>query len=91
MTTTKTCPTCGHSETQHPGEYVRPSDVARMAGVTPATVTNWTRRHADFPAPVGRTNRGPVFLRSEVARWLDARPNVAGVTFRVIRGRVVPI
>lgn len=44
------------------------ADIARKAGVNRAAVTNWIKRHADFPAPVGEH-----FRQSQVLAWLDAR------------------
>jgi len=49
------------------------ADIARLAGVTRATVSNWRRRHPDFPEPSGGTDASPVYDRSEVEAWLDAR------------------
>jgi SAM-dependent methyltransferase/predicted DNA-binding transcriptional regulator AlpA len=45
-------------------------EIARVAGVARGTVSDWRRRHADFPAPVSGTGRGPVFSRAEVEAWL---------------------
>ena len=58
---------------------VTAADIARLAGVTRGTVSNWRRRHADFPAPVGGTDASPAFDRAQVERWLadrDALPEV---------------
>jgi hypothetical protein len=41
-------------------------EIARVAGVALGTVSHWRRRHADFPAPVSGTGRGPVFNQAEV-------------------------
>lgn len=49
------------------------ADIARLAGVTRATVSNWRRRHADFPAPSGGTDASPTYDRDEVEAWLAAR------------------
>ena len=54
------------------------SDIARMAGVKRPAVTNWERRHADFPAPVGGREEGEAeevdtFRADEVLRWLSGR------------------
>lgn len=49
------------------------ADIARLAGVTRATVSNWRRRHADFPAPSGGTDASPGYERDEVEAWLAAR------------------
>jgi SAM-dependent methyltransferase len=45
-------------------------EIARVAGVARGTVSDWRRRHADFPAPVSGAGRGPVFNRAEVEAWL---------------------
>ena len=51
---------------------VTSADIARLAGVRPAAVSNWRRRHDDFPAPVGGTDRSPRFDLAEVEAWLAA-------------------
>jgi SAM-dependent methyltransferase len=49
------------------------ADIARLAGVTRATVSNWRRRHADFPVPSGGTDASPAYDRNEVEAWLAER------------------
>lgn len=50
---------------------VAAAEIARLAGVTRATVSNWRRRHADFPAPAsGGTETRPVFDLVAVQEWL---------------------
>ncbi|RFS82882.1 SAM-dependent methyltransferase [Actinomadura spongiicola] len=49
---------------------VTAGDIARLAGVGRATVSNWRRRHADFPAPVGGTATSPLFSLADVEDWL---------------------
>ncbi|MET0134847.1 MAG: N-6 DNA methylase [Kibdelosporangium sp.] len=49
---------------------VTAADIARLAGVGRAAVSNWRRRYEDFPAPVGGTPNSPLFTLSEVERWL---------------------
>ncbi|MEV1064704.1 N-6 DNA methylase [Streptomyces sp. NPDC050263] len=48
------------------------SDIARLAGVKRPAVTNWERRHTDFPAPVegGDLDR---FRADQVLEWLSGR------------------
>ncbi|GAA1740506.1 N-6 DNA methylase [Luedemannella helvata] len=46
------------------------SGIARLAGVGRAAVSNWRRRYADFPAPVGGTPASPYFDAREVDQWL---------------------
>ncbi len=50
---------------------VPPAEIARMAGVTRAAVSNWRRRHPDFPEPMGGTASAPLFALPEVRRWLE--------------------
>jgi transposase-like protein len=52
---------------------VTAADIARLAGVTRGTVSNWRRRHQDFPAPVGGTDASPAYDRAGVEAWLEAR------------------
>ncbi|MFJ5225118.1 N-6 DNA methylase [Streptomyces sp. NPDC088400] len=47
------------------------SEIARLAGVTRAAVSNWRRRYEDFPAPAGGSTSGPLFVLAEVQAWLD--------------------
>lgn len=49
------------------------AEVARLAQVRPATVSNWRRRHPDFPKPVGGTASRALFSHDEVVAWLDER------------------
>ncbi|MBX7106674.1 MAG: N-6 DNA methylase [Gemmataceae bacterium] len=51
-----------------------PSDIADLAGVSRAAVSNWRRRESEFPEPVGGTKANPLFNREEVENWLKARP-----------------
>ncbi|WP_229403578.1 HsdM family class I SAM-dependent methyltransferase [Micromonospora okii] len=46
------------------------SGIARLADVGRAAVSNWRRRYADFPAPVGGTPASPLFDAGEVEAWL---------------------
>jgi chromosome partitioning protein len=46
------------------------AEIAQIAGVTPAAVSNWRSRFADFPTPIANLRAGPVFDRNQVRRWL---------------------
>ncbi|HWG98135.1 MAG TPA: N-6 DNA methylase [Pilimelia sp.] len=46
------------------------SGIARLANVGRAAVSNWRRRYADFPAPVGGTPTSPLFDARAVEEWL---------------------
>ncbi|MEE1816596.1 N-6 DNA methylase [Streptomyces sp. SP18ES09] len=56
--------------------------MARLAGVGRAAVSNWRRRHADFPRPVGGTESSPSFALADVERWLRAQGKLAEVPLR---------
>ncbi|MCF3963345.1 SAM-dependent methyltransferase, partial [Streptomyces fuscigenes] len=58
---------------------VTAAGIARLAGVGRAAVSNWRRRHADFPQPVGGTETSPSFALSDVERWLRAQGKLAAV------------
>ena len=51
---------------------VSSAQVAGFAGVARAAVTQWRKRHPDFPAPVGEN--GDRFDLGDVIGWLDGRP-----------------
>ncbi|MGY4999821.1 HsdM family class I SAM-dependent methyltransferase [Streptomyces griseus] len=53
------------------GAMVTAAEIARIAGVGPAAVSNWRKRHPDFPAPAGGTASSPQFSLDEVTAWLD--------------------
>lgn len=46
------------------------AQIARLAGVGRAAVSNWRKRHADFPAPVAGTAASPEFDLAQVEGWL---------------------
>lgn len=62
-------------------DVVTAADIARLAGVTRATVSNWRRRHADFPDPSGGTAASPAYSRTEVERWLAGRGALPEMSF----------
>jgi hypothetical protein len=53
--------------------HVTAAEISRIAGVTRATVSNWRRRHTDFPAPSGGTETSPLYDLGAVRAWLGAR------------------
>lgn len=64
------------------GTEVTAADIARLAGVGRAAVSNWRRRHADFPKPVGGTETSPAFALSEVEEWLRDQGKLAEVPLK---------
>ncbi|MFH8403639.1 N-6 DNA methylase [Streptomyces sp. NPDC018019] len=61
---------------------VTAAGIARLAGVGRAAVSNWRRRHADFPKPVGGTETSPAFALAEVEQWLREQGKLAEVPLR---------
>ncbi|WP_420615957.1 N-6 DNA methylase [Candidatus Palauibacter sp.] len=52
-------------------DRVSVSEVAAMAGVGPSAVSNWRKRHPDFPRPRGDSSAGSVtFQYGEILAWL---------------------
>ncbi|MEU1462567.1 N-6 DNA methylase [Streptomyces sp. NPDC005727] len=47
------------------------AEIARLAGVTRAAVSNWRRRYDDFPAPAGGAANSPLYALADVQEWLD--------------------
>ncbi|MFF3963018.1 N-6 DNA methylase [Streptomyces griseorubiginosus] len=60
-----------HSAPPVGGSLVSGSEIARLAGVTRAAVSNWRRRYEDFPAPAGGGGNSPLFDLAAVQAWLD--------------------
>jgi len=55
------------------GRLLAVADVARLAGVTPATITAYLSRRR-LPAPVTRLGGAPLWSRPVIRQWLAARP-----------------
>ncbi|MEU6809770.1 N-6 DNA methylase [Streptomyces sp. NPDC046831] len=73
------------------GPLVTGSEIARLAGVTRAAVSNWRRRYDDFPAPAGGSVNSPLFDLTEVQGWLDKQRKGQDVSeevqlWQVLRG-----
>ena len=51
-------------------ELITAAAIARMAGVGRAAVSNWRKRHPEFPKPAGGSPSSPTFDRAEVLTWL---------------------
>ncbi|MFG1668818.1 N-6 DNA methylase [Streptomyces sp. Y7] len=56
------------------------AEISRIAGVTRATVSNWRRRHDDFPAPSAGTEASPLYNLSAVQAWLRARGHTSAAS-----------
>jgi SAM-dependent methyltransferase len=62
--------------------HVTLAEIARIAGVGRAAVSNWRRRHDTFPAPVGGSDTSPQFSLTEVEQWLRHNGKVERVGSR---------
>jgi hypothetical protein len=49
-----------------PPVVVTLAEIARIAGVGRAAVSNWRRRYDNFPSPVGGTDTSPQFSLPQV-------------------------
>ncbi|MPY62057.1 N-6 DNA methylase, partial [Streptomyces spongiae] len=67
---------------QDNGTEVTAAGIARLAGVGRAAVSNWRRRHTDFPRPVGGTETSPSFALAEVEAWLRKQGKLAEVPLK---------
>src|SRR5262245_12363825 len=56
------------------------AQIATYTGVQRPSVSNWRRRHSDFPDPCGGTATQPLFDADAVGQGLDRRPTPAGTT-----------
>ncbi|MEU9304593.1 N-6 DNA methylase [Streptomyces sp. NPDC048269] len=54
----------------HDAVPVSLAEIARIAGVGRAAVSNWRRRHESFPTRIGGTDVSPQFSLAEVEQWL---------------------
>jgi N-6 DNA Methylase len=54
-----------------PDTPVSLAEIARIAGVGRAAVSNWRRRHPTFPSRVGGTDSSPLFSLAAVEVWLN--------------------
>ncbi|MFE1361472.1 N-6 DNA methylase [Streptomyces harbinensis] len=62
------------------GPYVTGAEIARLAGVTRAAVSNWRRRYEDFPAPARGAANSPLYALADVQRWLEKQHKGQGVS-----------
>ncbi|MFG1690569.1 N-6 DNA methylase [Gemmatimonadota bacterium] len=76
-------------------------EIAEIAGVGPSAVSNWRRRHSDFPPPAEESSSGDLFGHADIVGWLErngkaTRPlarNTANVVWDLangLRGLVPP-
>lgn len=57
----------------HTYQHISPSGIARLAGVSTSTVSNWRARYPDFPQATAGTQSRPLFPLPAVLQWLDSK------------------
>ncbi|GAA2760144.1 N-6 DNA methylase [Actinopolymorpha rutila] len=68
---------------------VTAAEVARIAGVGRAAVSNWRKRHIDFPDPVEGSAANPRFVLSAVDTWLREQGKVRELSGREALWRAI--
>jgi SAM-dependent methyltransferase len=58
---------------------VTAADIARLAGVGRAAVSNWRKRYDSFPTPAAGTAASPQFDLDEVEKWLAEQGKLTAV------------
>ncbi|WP_327393171.1 SAM-dependent methyltransferase [Streptomyces sp. NBC_01186] len=58
------------------------AEIARLAGVGRAAVSNWRRRHDSFPERIGGTDVSPQFSLTEIESWLRDNNKLKNATGR---------
>src|SRR5689334_23769212 len=71
--------TRGAGLVQDNASEVTAAGIARLAGVGRAAVSNWRRRHDDFPKPVGGSDTSPTYELAAVERWLREQGKLPSV------------
>ena len=71
-------------------EIVGVQEVALLAKVSKAAVSNWRTRFTDFPKPIAELAAGPVFRRDQVVVWLKRRriPMATVISMINLKGRL---
>ncbi|MQY18083.1 N-6 DNA methylase [Nocardia macrotermitis] len=78
-----------------PVSKISAAEISRLAGVTRATVSNWRRRHEDFPDPVDGSETRPLFDLHAVRKWLvehnvEAAESPTAQLRTLVRSRATP-
>lgn len=63
------------------GQLITAIEIAGLAGVSKAAVTNWrSRGTSGFPSPAIDGPNGPLYRKSEIVSWLDSRGKLTAST-----------
>ncbi|MFB8167441.1 N-6 DNA methylase [Kitasatospora purpeofusca] len=71
------------TDEEQPPTLVTSAEIARLAGVTRAAVSNWRRRYEDFPPAVAGGASSPLFAWLAVQDWLRRRDRHQDVSLEV--------
>ncbi|NUP53827.1 MAG: N-6 DNA methylase, partial [Catenulispora sp.] len=74
-----------------PSTTVTAAQIARLAGVGRAAVSNWRKRHPTFPEPVGGTETSPTFALAAVEAWLRDEGKLAALPDGEVLWRAVDV
>lgn len=70
-------------------QFVGMYEIAKIANVTNAAVTNWRKRYSDFPKAVAELKSGPIFNAWEIDLWLDRRGHITSESLKTMGGNNV--
>lgn len=70
---------------------VTAAQIARLAGVGRAAVSNWRKRHPTFPEPVGGTETSPTFALAAVEAWLRDEGKLAALPDSEVLWRAIDV
>jgi cellulose biosynthesis protein BcsQ len=68
-------------------ELIGVSEIATLAGVSAAAISNWRSRHANFPKPVAEMQSGPAFDKIQIVDWLNRRNNNLPITISLFNNK----
>lgn len=68
-------------------DLVGVGEIAALAGVSSAAVSNWRNRHGDFPKPIAEMQSGPVFQKIQILDWLNRRNRKMPVTISLFNNK----
>lgn len=64
-------------------ELVGTTEIAKIAGVKIAAVSNWKRRYDSFPEPIAILALGEVYLKSDIMTWLKMMGKYTELTYEI--------
>lgn len=68
-------------------ELIGVREIAALAGVSSAAISNWRNRHSDFPKPIAEMQSGPVFQKLQIVDWLNRRNSRMPITISLFNNK----